>query len=1112
MFPFWDLAIAPLIDAVGARRVVEIGALRGDTTDLMLERLGPDVELHVIDPAPDFDPSSHAERFAGRYVFHRDLSVNVLAHLDRVDVALIDGDHNWYTVYNELKLLDQAARRAGGFLPLMIMHDVLWPYGRRDLYYAPEQIPDEHRQPYAEQGIVRGQSDLVPRGGVNPTMHNATAEGGPRNGVMTGLDDFLAEHDQPTRTVLLPIYFGLAIVAEERLLEAHPELAERLDWLEGADGRGELLELAETVRLQALAAHHNLFYRPNPAEKANRRYLDLLKGALLDEHYLENEIRIDHLVRSAVAGAQPVENALRDPVRQMKEKTRQMLAARRSGKFGTDRGDVLGYFPYATMGRVRLDHLEGCLDTIRETHVPGDLVECSTGRGGGGIFLRGYTAAWEMNQRKVWIVDPFRAAPQIDPELHESLREGIELLGGGPGLPDLRGDLNTVRDAFKRFDLLDNRLRFLQGDYADTLASADIGRIALLRIGADVGSDASTILERLHDQIAPGGFVVVEDYNDPATRKAIDDFRASRGIVEPLELTDWAGVAWRKQAIALVDTDEVNDADVSPKELARPTGHAPLARTAPKKALDLTVVVVFYNMKREARRTLHALSRAYQEGVEDLDYEVIAVENGSADDQKLGREFVEAFGPEFRYIDMGRKATPTPIPALNLGVSKARGAAIALMIDGAHVVTPGVLRFGMMGLRTYEPSIVATQQWFVGPGQQGDAMTNGYDQAFEDRLFDEISWPRDGYRLFDIGHFIGERDWLDGLWESNCLFVPRDLLAQVGAFDESFDMPGGGFANLELYERLGASADIAVVTMLGEGSFHQMHGGTTTNLSGSEARHDTLGSYARHFKDLRGRDFMGHRKRIHYVGTMFDEAARTRSRRHIAPAFRHATTRTTDLPDEPVPIPQDLATEFLEAYWRNLGWKDTSWLGKRVTRSPMDLFAFQEIVNATRPDWIINIRAGGGGRAWFLASICDLIGNGRVISIDRQIAPKSPKHDRITFIEGVSTDDDVVAEVRRMVGEPGNAMVILGARAPARRLGDEFACYADLVPVDGYLVIEDTHVNGHPVWPDFGPGPFEAVKGIVERRDQFTADARLNKYCVSFNLNGYLKRMAPPPQ
>ena len=76
----------------------------------MLERLGPDAELHVIDPVPDFDPDEHEQQFPGRYVFHRDLSLNVLPDLPPMDAALIDGDHNWYTVYNELQLLGEVAR------------------------------------------------------------------------------------------------------------------------------------------------------------------------------------------------------------------------------------------------------------------------------------------------------------------------------------------------------------------------------------------------------------------------------------------------------------------------------------------------------------------------------------------------------------------------------------------------------------------------------------------------------------------------------------------------------------------------------------------------------------------------------------------------------------------------------------------------------------------------------------------------------------------------------------------------------------------------------------------------------------------------------------------
>src|SRR5690348_5093609 len=93
--------------------------------------------------------------------------------------------------------------------------------------------------------------------------------------------------------------------------------------------------------------------------------------------------------------------------------------------------------------------------------------------------------------------------------------------------------------------------------------------------------------------------------------------------------------------------------------------HTPLASPAPTETKDLSVVVVFYNMKREAARTLHSLSRSYQRGLEDVDYELIVVEIGSAPDQVLGEDFVRSFGKELRYLDLGAEATPTPVDALN---------------------------------------------------------------------------------------------------------------------------------------------------------------------------------------------------------------------------------------------------------------------------------------------------------------------------------------------------------------------------------------------------------------------------------------------------------------
>ena len=117
MFPFWETVIAPVLDAAGARRIVEIGALRGENTQLMLDHLGADAELHVIDPLPAFDPAEHEARFGGRYIFHRDISHDVLPTLPPMDVALIDGDHNWFTVYHELRMLSEVSRAAGRPLP-----------------------------------------------------------------------------------------------------------------------------------------------------------------------------------------------------------------------------------------------------------------------------------------------------------------------------------------------------------------------------------------------------------------------------------------------------------------------------------------------------------------------------------------------------------------------------------------------------------------------------------------------------------------------------------------------------------------------------------------------------------------------------------------------------------------------------------------------------------------------------------------------------------------------------------------------------------------------------------------------------------------------------------
>ncbi|MGZ4680930.1 MAG: TylF/MycF/NovP-related O-methyltransferase, partial [Acidimicrobiales bacterium] len=513
MFPFWELAVAPVLDAVNARRVVEIGALRGENTVLMLDRLGPDTELHVIDPVPDFDPVEHAKQFGGQYVFHQDLSVNVLGQLPPMDAALIDGDHNWYTVFNECRLLSEVARGAGQPLPVLILHDVLWPYGRRDLYYSPDNIPKEHRQTWERRGMSPHKKKLLNAGGLNMSLANAVEEGGPRNGVLTGLEDWMATYDKPLRLVVLPIYFGLAFVVEEERLAQNPELAAVLDRLESREGRFDLLELSESIRIEAAIFTQSVMrVREEQLERASRRYLDLLKGALIDEHYLENELRIQHLITALEHGGQPSRAELRDPHRLMRRNGDALRAARRAG--GSTGGDLVSHFPYTTLGRVGLDALEAKLDLLQEDKVGGDLFECGTGRGGSAIFMRGYLDSREVIGRKVWVADRFRASPLVDADGQPEEAADFS---------DLLADLNIVRDAFHRFDLLDDRVRFLQGDYAETLPDAPVEKIALLRLGAGLGAEVADILDLLYARVAVGGIVLIEEAHEPATAQAIAD-------------------------------------------------------------------------------------------------------------------------------------------------------------------------------------------------------------------------------------------------------------------------------------------------------------------------------------------------------------------------------------------------------------------------------------------------------------------------------------------------------------------------------------------------------------------------------------------------------------
>jgi hypothetical protein len=242
------------LDAARVGSVVEIGAYAGDLTRYLLgwaQHRG--AEVRAIDPLPQPElirlEEEHPELTLVRATSHE-----ALREMDRADAYVIDGDHNYYTVSEEIRLImrEHSGDGNGGTAPLLIFHDVGWPHARRDDYYAPDQIPSEYRQPTVEGGgVFPGISDPHP-GGL-PYKWPAGHEGGPRNGVLTAIEDFV-ESDDKLHFAIMPAFFGLGVVWREDAAYA-PGLAEILDPLD----RNPVVQRLEDNRAFHLASmHHQL--------------------------------------------------------------------------------------------------------------------------------------------------------------------------------------------------------------------------------------------------------------------------------------------------------------------------------------------------------------------------------------------------------------------------------------------------------------------------------------------------------------------------------------------------------------------------------------------------------------------------------------------------------------------------------------------------------------------------------------------------------------------------------------------------------------------------------------------------------------------------------------
>jgi hypothetical protein len=284
----------------------------------------------------------------------------------------------------------------------------------------------------------------------------------------------------------------------------------------------------------------------------------------------------------------------------------------------------------------------------------------------------------------------------------------------------------------------------------------------------------------------------------------------------------------------------------------------------------LSVIVIFHNMRREAKRTLFSLSPAYQHDVRADDYEVIAIDNGSA--EPLNADEVCAVAPNFRYVSHVTTSS-SPVEAVNLGVQLARSENIAISIDGARILSPGILSYTLIAFRAFDHPLVCTLGWHLGDEVQNLSVEKGYSQTVEDRLLTSVDWQTNGYALFSVSALAhsSRGGWFSSVTESNFFAIAKEAFLRLGGFCDDFQMAGGGLVNLDFFLTACEASDLEPVVLLGEGTFHQFHGGVATNVPMAE---HPWPRFLEEYVRVRGKSYSPPELAPHYLGHLPDEARR----------------------------------------------------------------------------------------------------------------------------------------------------------------------------------------------------------------------------------------------
>ncbi|MEM7535226.1 MAG: CmcI family methyltransferase [Chloroflexota bacterium] len=205
-----------------------------------------------------------------------------------------------------------------------------------------------------------------------------------------------------------------------------------------------------------------------------------------------------------------------------------------------------------------------------------------------------------------------------------------------------------------------------------------------------------------------------------------------------------------------------------------------------------------------------------------------------------------------------------------------------------------------------------------------------------------------------------------------------------------------------------------------------------------------------------------------------------------------------------------ITNQFHKLYYSNhrRTWRhNTHWFGIPLLKMPTDLWVYQELVYELQPDAIIECGTFDGGSALYFAHLCDLLGKGRVLSIDIDPHENLPDHPRITYLTASSTAPETIEQVQSFTANSQQTLIILDSDHTMAHVLDELRLYQQFVKPGGYIIVEDGNVNGRPVMPFFGPGPYEAVQRFLKETEQFMVDKDREKFYLTSNPSGYLRRV-----